>query len=241
MNLNCVVIDDEPLAVNVIKNYITETKGLELLNSFTNGVESVDYLVNNSDIDLLFLDINMPLLDGFSLLKSLPNPPLTIITTAHEEFAIQSYEMEVLDYLMKPISFHRFIMAVNKAFKIKGIEQKVNQSASNERPYLFIKIDKKKIKKIYLDEILSVESLRDYIRITTISGKYITHQTLSSFTEELPSGQFIRIHRSYTISVDKVETIEGNSIEIAGTRYPIGRSYLNEVREVILKGSGNVN
>jgi len=163
MNLNCVIIDDEPLAVNVIQNYITQTKGLALLNSFTNGIESIDYMVNNDTIDLLFLDINMPLLDGFSLLKSLPTPPLTIITSAHEEFAVQSYELEVLDYLVKPIPFHRFIMAVNKAFKLKGIEQKTNQPISNERAYLFIKIDKKKIKKIYLDEILSIVNLLEFI------------------------------------------------------------------------------
>ncbi|TSE04713.1 MULTISPECIES: LytR/AlgR family response regulator transcription factor [Aquimarina] len=234
MNLKCVIIDDEPLAVNVIKNYISQTKGLELLNSFNNAVESIDYIVGKSnEIDVLFLDINMPLLDGLNLLKSLNYKPLTIITTAHEEFAVESYELEVLDYLVKPISFQRFIMAVNKAFKIKGYQQKDDITTSNERSYIFIKIDKKKIKKVYLDEILSIESLRDYIRINTISNKYIIHQTLSSFTEDLPSDKFIRIHRSYTISIDKVETVEGNSIEIADIRYPIGRSYINEVKSVI--------
>ncbi|MDY8138387.1 response regulator transcription factor [Aquimarina sp. 2201CG5-10] len=234
MNLNCVIVDDEPLAIKVIKNYIAETKGLQLINSFNNAVESVDYIRSNQ-IDLLFLDINMPLLDGFNLLKSLPEKPLTIITTAHEDFAVQSYELEVLDYLVKPISFHRFIMATNRAFKLKGYQQKMDLAPSNERAYIFIKIDKKKIKKVYLDEVLSIESLRDYIRINTVSNKYIIHQTLSSFTEELPSEKFIRIHRSYTISIDKVETIEGNSIEIAGIRYPIGRSYINEVKSTIFK------
>ncbi|KAA1244229.1 LytTR family DNA-binding domain-containing protein [Aquimarina sp. RZ0] len=233
MNLKCVIIDDEPLAVNVIESFISQTKGLVLLNSFNNGVESIDYIVNNDQIDLLFLDINMPLLDGLNLLKSLTKKPLTIITTAHEEFAVKSYELEVLDYLVKPISFHRFIMAVNKAFRIKGEEQKVNQNSAGERSYLFVKINKKKIKKLYLDEILSIESLRDYIRINTLSDKYVIHQTLSGFTEELPADRFIRIHRSFTISIDKVETIEGNSIEIAAMRYPIGRSYIDEVKSRI--------
>ncbi len=234
MDLKCVIVDDEPLAINVIKNYVEQTKGLHLLSSFNNATESIDY-IRSHEIDLLFLDINMPLLDGLNLLKSIDKKPLTIITTAHEEFAVASYELEVVDYLVKPISFHRFIMAVNKAFKIKGYQQKNDFIPSNERVYLFLKIDKKKMKKIYLDEILSVESLGDYIKINTLSNKYIVHQTLSSFTEELPSEKFIRIHRSYTISIDKVETVEGNSIEISDIRYPIGRSYINEVKKIILK------
>jgi len=236
MDLNCVIIDDEPLAIKVIKNYVDQTNGLVLLSSFSNAIEGVEYL-RNHDVDLLFLDINMPLLDGLNLLKSIPKKPLTIITTAYEEFAVASYELEVVDYLVKPIPFNRFIMAVNKAFKIKGYLQKDEVSSHNERAYIFIKIDKKKMQKIYLDEILSIESLGDYIKINTMSDKYIIHQTLSSFTEELPSEKFIRIHRSYTISIEKVDAVEGNSIEIAGVRYPIGRSYLNTVRNTIFKES----
>jgi len=234
MDLNCVIIDDEPLAIKIIKNYVHQTKGLILLRSFSNATESVEYL-RDHNVDLLFLDINMPLLDGLNLLKSIPKKPLTIITTAHEEFAVASYELEVVDYLVKPIPFNRFMMAINKAFKIKGYLQKDEFSSHNERAYLFIKIDKKKMQKIYLDEILSVESLGDYIKINTMSDKYIIHQTLSSFTEELPSEKFIRIHRSYTISIDKVDAVEGNSVEIAGIRYTIGRSYLNDVRNTIFK------
>lgn len=239
MDLKCIIIDDEPLAINVIKNYISQIKGLNLLQSFNNAAESVDYIENN-EIDLLFLDINMPLLDGLNLLKSLSKKPLAIVTTAHEEFAVASYELEVVDYLVKPISFHRFIMAVNKAFKIKGYEQKTDFTVQNERAYLFLKIDKKKMQKIYLDEIYSVESLGDYIKINTLSNTYIVHQTLSSFTENLPSDKFIRIHRSYTISIDKVETVEGNSIEIADTRYPIGRSYINEVKSILFKENNGI-
>ncbi|MEM9687584.1 MAG: response regulator transcription factor [Bacteroidota bacterium] len=233
MNLNCVIIDDEPLAVNVIKNYVSQIKGLHLLNAFNNAVESIDYIMHY-EVDLLFLDINMPLLDGLKLLKSLDKKPLTIITTAHEEFAVESYELEVLDYLVKPIPFHRFVMAVNKAFKIKGYQQRIDVASPNEKAYIFVKIDKKKMKKIYLDDILSIESLKDYVKINTVSSKYIVHQTLSSFTDGLPSEKFLRIHRSYTISIDKVETIEGNSIEIADIRYPIGRSYVNKVKNIIL-------
>ncbi|WP_346883563.1 response regulator transcription factor [uncultured Algibacter sp.] len=233
MNLKCVIVDDEPLAINVIKSYIEKTNGLELLNSFNNALESIDYIRRNT-IDLLFLDINMPLLDGLNLLKSLDTKPLTIITTAHEEFAVESYELEVLDYLVKPIPFHRFIMAINKAFKTNNRKE---IPTSNERASIFVKVDKKKMIKVYLDEILSVESLKDYIKISTHANRYIVHQTLSRFTDELPSDKFIRIHRSYTISIEKVETIEGNSVEIAGLRYTIGRSYINEVKSIILKNN----
>ena len=238
MILKCVIVDDEPLAINVIKNYVEETKGLELLNTFNNAVESIDFIRNN-DIDLLFLDINMPLLDGFNLLKSLDKKPLTIITTAHQEFALESYELEVLDYLVKPIPFHRFIMAVNKAFKLSNYKKDSN--SSNEKAFIFVKIDKKKMKKVYLDEILSVESLKDYIKINTHTNRYIVHQTLGSFTDDLPSDKFIRIHRSYTIPIEKVEAVEGNSIEIAGIRYTIGRSYINEVKSIILKDNTSIN
>ncbi|NMH87132.1 LytR/AlgR family response regulator transcription factor [Flavivirga algicola] len=235
MSLKCVIVDDEPLAINVIKSYIEETKGLELLNTFSNAVESIDYVRKNT-VDLLFLDINMPLLDGLNLLKSLDNKPLTIITTAHEEFAVESYELEVLDYLVKPIPFHRFIMAINKAFKANN-QTKGVAATHNERAFIFVKVDKKKMAKVYLDEILSVESLKDYIKINTHTNRYIVHQTLGSFTDELPSDRFIRIHRSYTIPIEKVETVEGNSVEIAGIRYTIGRSYLNEVKSIILKSN----
>ncbi|MDO5979602.1 LytR/AlgR family response regulator transcription factor [Flavivirga spongiicola] len=237
MSLKCVIVDDEPLAINVIKSYIEETTGLELLNTFSNAVESINYIRDHT-IDLLFLDINMPLLDGLNLLKSLDKKPLTIITTAHEEFAVESYELEVLDYLVKPIPFHRFIMAINKAFKAHN-QTKGVAVAHNDRAFIFVKVDKKKMAKVYLDEILSVESLKDYIKITTHTNRYIVHQTLGSFTDELPSDRFIRIHRSYTIPIEKVETVEGNSLEIEGIRYTIGRSYLNEVKSIILKNNAS--
>ena len=238
MGLKCVIVDDEPLAINIIKNYIEETKGLELMNSFSNAVESIDYIRNNT-IDLLFLDINMPLLDGLNLLKSLVKKPLTIITTAHQEFAVESYELEVLDYLIKPIPFPRFIMAINKAFKATN-QTKGIATTHNDRAFIFVKVDKKKMAKVYLDEIVSIESLKDYIKITTHENWYIVHQTLGSFTDELPSDRFIRIHRSYTIPIEKVETIEGNSLEIAGVRYTIGRSYINHVKSVILKKNAKI-
>ncbi|RNL82974.1 DNA-binding response regulator [Sinomicrobium pectinilyticum] len=233
MVIRCIVIDDEPLAINVLKNYIGQTRGLELISTFSNALDSIDFMRVN-EVDLIFLDINMPVLDGLNFLKSVHIKPMVVITTAYEEHAVESYELEVLDYLVKPIPFHRFVMAVNKVFRMHSVRQKNDFGDPGERKFIFIKIDKKKMKKIFLDEITVIESLKDYIKINTYSGKYIVHQTLSSFTDELPADKFIRIHRSYTISLDKIEALEGNSIEIGGQRYTIGRSYFNEVRNKIL-------
>lgn len=238
MKLKCVIIDDEPLAINVIKNYVSQISSLELLNTFNSAVESMDFIKKN-EVDLVFLDINMPLLSGLDFIQSLDKKPMTIITTAHEEYAVKSYELEVLDYLVKPVPFHRFVKAVNKA--LKDYEHLKKEGSSSEKDFLFIKIDKKKLKKVYLDDILVVESLKDYIKIITKTGKYIVHQTLSSFTDELPSDKFIRIHRSYTISINKVDIIEGNSVEIDSIRYTIGRSYLNDVKKVLLDVDNSEN
>jgi DNA-binding LytR/AlgR family response regulator len=196
MSLKCIIIDDEPLAVNVIKNFLGQVRDLELLKTFNNAIDSLEFLQTNA-VDLLFLDINMPILDGFSFLNSLPFKPPVIITTAHEEYAVQSYEMEVLDYLVKPIPFPRFLKAVNKALRNKSTS--ASGTGMIETDHLFVKIDKKKMKKINLQDILVVESLKDYIKIITCTSKYIVHQTLSSFTESLPPERFLRIHRSYTI------------------------------------------
>lgn len=231
--IRCVIVDDEPLAVNVLTNYAEQIEGLEVVETFNNALKALDYLRKNQP-DLLFLDINMAVLDGLSLLRSLENKPLVVITTAHEEFAVESYELEVLDYLVKPISLPRFIMATNRVFKLKNLQFQ-NTHEHNERAYIFVKVDKKKLKKVYLDEILVVESLKDYIKINTENDKHIIHQTLGSFTDSLPSDKFIRIHRSFTIAMDKVETVEGNSVEIGAIRYPIGRSYVADVKQAILR------
>ncbi|MET2985095.1 LytR/AlgR family response regulator transcription factor [Aureibaculum conchae] len=231
MDVKCLIIDDEPLAINVIKNYLSQINDITLVNTFNNAVDGLNFLKDNH-VDLVFLDINMPLLDGLSFIKSLDTKPQIIITTAHVEFAVESFELDVLDYLVKPIAFPRFLKATNKVFKI--FNDKNPYQLTQEKPYIFIKIDKKKLKKIYLDELLVIESLKDYLKITTNTDRYIIHQTLTSFTDQLPSDNFIRIHRSYTIAIDKVDTIEGNSVEIAGIRYTIGRTYIEDVKSKIL-------
>ncbi|WP_166923373.1 LytR/AlgR family response regulator transcription factor [Flavobacterium poyangense] len=236
MKINCLIIDDEPLAINVIKNYLEPIENYEVINTFTNPIEGLNFLKNNK-VDVLFLDINMPVLDGINFLKSLENPPLVIITSAYSEFAIETYELDVLDFLVKPVEFPRLMKALNKADK--RLENKNNplQENSTESPFIFLKIDKKRMKKVFLNEILVIESLKDYLKISTLTGKYIIHSTLSDFTDSLPERNFIRIHRSYTVAIDKIEAIEGNTIEIEGIRYVIGRSYIDQVKQRILNSS----
>ena len=233
MTVNCLIIDDEPLAINVIKNHIKEIDNLNVINTFNSAIDALSFMKSNN-VDLLFLDINMPLLDGLDFIKSLDKKPMIIITTAYSEYAIKTYELEVLDYLMKPISFPRFLKAVNRAFKELNSNLTSNIGIA-KRAHIFIKVDKKKMQKIYLDEILIIESLRDYLKIKTIANKYIIHSTLSSFTEKLPSNNFIRIHRSFTIAIDKIEAVQGNSVEIDGVKYVIGRSYIEHVKNKILQ------
>ena len=235
MNVKCLIIDDEPLAINVIKNHLKQFSTIDIVSTFNNAIEGLEFLKEN-DVDLIFLDINMPLLDGLSFIKSLKVKPLIIITTAYEEYAVKTYELDVLDYLVKPISLPRFIVAINRVFESQN-KHTATYKKVNERPYIFVKIDKKKMKKIYLDEILVIESLRDYLKISTSTDRYIIHQTLCSFTEQLPEDNFIRIHRSYTVAINKIEAVEGNCVEIDGIRYVIGRTYLDTVKSKILNSA----
>lgn len=236
MKINCLIIDDEPLAINVIKNYLEPIENFEVVNTFSNPIEGLNFLKNNK-VDVIFLDINMPVLDGINFIKSLENPPILVITSAYSQFAIETYELDVLDYLVKPIEFPRLMKTLNKISKRLSGSSNLPQENSAESPFIFVKIDKKRMKKIFFNEILVIESLKDYLKINTLTGKYIIHSTLSDFTDLLPERNFLRIHRSYTIAIDKIDAVEGNSIEIEGLRYVIGRSYIDHVKQRILNSS----
>jgi DNA-binding LytR/AlgR family response regulator len=233
MRLKSIIIDDEPLAVSILEKYTKEIKEIELLATFNNAVEAASF-VQDHPLELIFLDINMPVLDGLSFLKSLDIKPMVIMTTAHENHALESFELQAIDYLVKPIPFPRFLKSVQRVIQLKKPQDSLEQNNS-ETKSIFVKIDKKKLQKIELDKIVLIESLKDYIRIKTDLGKYIIHKTLSSFTEELPTDKFIRIHRSFTVAIDRIDSVEGNSIEIQGERFTIGRSYINEVKSRILQ------
>ncbi|WPO79342.1 response regulator transcription factor [Flavobacterium sp. KACC 22761] len=236
MKVNCLIIDDEPLAINVIKNYLEPLEDFEVLNTFSNPIEGLNYLKNNK-VDVIFLDINMPVLDGINFIKSLENPPLVIITSAYSQFAIETYELDVVDFLVKPIEFPRLMKALNKVSKRLETINNITPENTADNPFIFVKIDKKRMKKIFLNEILVIESLKDYLKISTLTNKYIIHSTMSDFTDLLPERNFLRIHRSFTVAIDKIDAVEGNSIEIEGLRYVIGRSYMEHVKQRILNSS----
>jgi DNA-binding LytR/AlgR family response regulator len=230
MNYRCIIIDDEPLAIRIIEEFLSKVKTFDVIATFTNPLDAME-VIQSGTVDVIFLDINLPLINGLDFVKTLVNPPLIVITTAYREYAVESFELDILDYLVKPIPFNRFMKTVNKI----NSELSPNKSGSHDEDgeHIFLKIDKKMVK-VYLDEILYAESLKDYIKITTTTGSHLIHQTLTSFTDMLPSDMFIRVHRSYTISIPKVGAIIGNMVEIEGTQIPIGRNYVQEVKEVIL-------
>lgn len=236
MKINCVIIDDEPLAINVIKKHLEEFQNVTIIDTFNNPLEAIDTL-ERERVDVLFLDINMPKMNGLEFLKNISIKPYVIITTAYREFAADSYELDVLDYLVKPIPFPRFLKSINKLTQQIHLNHNIKETPlGNENSYIFLKVDKKLVKVLY-DNILYIESLKDYIKVSTTTGNYIVHKSLTSITEELPSNNFLRIHRSYTIAINKVASIEGNSIEINGKRIPIGRKYINNTKQIILKNT----
>lgn len=239
MNINCLIIDDEPLAVEVLQSHLGEFNNVEVVGVFGNPIDALS-AIERPDIDVVFMDINMPRMNGLDFLRNLNSHPLIIITTAYREYAIESYELEVLDYLVKPIPFSRFLKAFNKLtarlMQSKGMKQVADY---DQDPHIFLKVDKKLIK-IFLTDILYIESLKDYIKLHSREGAFISHKSLSSISEELPSENFIRVHKSYTIAIDKVKSIEGNLIEIGNKKIPIGRNYVKYAKERILNDKGNL-
>ena len=232
MSIKCLIVDDEPLAGEVIESYIERVDSLELVATCTNALQAFDIL-KKEKVELIFLDIQMPKLTGIEFLKAINPCPKIIFTTAYREYAVESYELNVVDYLLKPIAFDRFLMAVNKVFNGKEEHDETTIDVKDEEPYLFLKADRKMVK-VFLKEILYIESLKDYVRIKTKDGKeVISLQKISYLEQKLPEDCFIRIHRSYIIPVQKVEAFSATQIEIQGKEIPIGRNYKSEVLKVL--------
>jgi DNA-binding LytR/AlgR family response regulator len=231
-HFKCLVVDDEPLAVDVIENYLQRLDNVETRHC-ENAIDALR-LLKEEAFDLLFLDIDMPLLTGLDLLKATRNPPPVIITTAHRDYAVEGFEFEVLDYLVKPISFPRFMKAFERAMKFNAVEKAAESGMPDENEYLFLKVDRK-FMKIMIKDILYIESLKDYIRVTTKSASVISYHTLTAITEKLPPDKFMRIHRSFAIAIDKVNAFEGNCVEIDGKLIPVSREHRQEILKKIYK------
>lgn len=223
--MKCIAVDDEPLALQIIEDYAKKIPFINLEKNFTSALDAVSY-INNHMVDLIFLDIQMPNLTGIEFIKSLANPPMIIFTTAYNQFALQGYELNVLDYLLKPFAFERFLQAINKANEIFQLKKRAdkNSSISYTNDFLLVKADYQTYK-IELGNIISIESMADYIRIFTKEKKYTVLTTLKSIESMLPPAQFIRIHRSYIIAINKIVSYNKRSVHIGDADIPIGESY----------------
>ena len=220
----CIIVDDEPIARRVIEKYLNDYPQLQLIGSFSSATEAILFL-NTNEVDIAFLDIQMPKLTGMQMLRSLKKQPLIVITTAYQEFAVESFELDVQDYLLKPFSFERFIKAVNKCVELLGKDE-VQEKEDN---YIMLKQDKV-LYKVNKKDIIYIESIGDYLKLHTNDKVYIANQTIKALESHLSPSLFIRVHKSYIIGIDSVESIIGNMIKIQGKQIPIGESYRTSVK-----------
>lgn len=232
MKIKCLIVDDESLAIDVIAEYIKRIDYLELVGSSNNAVDAMA-LLNQHKVDLLFLDIQMPGLTGFQLLRNLNDRPEVILTTAYSEYAIEAYELQALDYLIKPISFERFTKAINRFFKIRQSQIQLPEQENNQvstDTFIFVKSEKMMVK-VVLSEIIYIESLRNYVSIFLNSGKVVkTMNTITNIEEKLPETQFLRVHRSFIIAIDKIDSYTSGSFKVQKQIIPIGRLYKDGVK-----------
>jgi two-component system, LytTR family, response regulator len=235
MFIKCLIVDDEPPAREVLKRYVEDTPGLELRGECANAVQALGVLQRES-IDLIFLDIRMPQLTGVDFLKSLKNTPKIVFTTAYSEYALEGYELDIVDYLMKPVRFERFLKAINKAFPLHNPvitdPDQVPQKEKRIESFVYFRADRKMVK-VLLSEIVYIESMKDYVKVITDNQSIITKQSISSVETMLPEKKFIRTHRSFIVSVDKIRSFTNELIEIGETEIPIGKLYRNTVLKLL--------
>lgn len=234
--INCIIIDDEPLARKGLREYIADVDFLHLSGEYENPLKATE-MISGGEVQLLFLDIQMPKISGLDFMKTLQKPIPVIFTTAFPQYALDGFELNALDYLVKPISFDRFLKAALKAKEYYEVRQKNDSdaTATGVHDHFFIKADNKLVK-IAFNEILFVEALQNYVVIHTQEKKFITYLTFKSVEEYLPSPQFIKVHKSYIVSASRIDSIEGNDIRIAQHHIPISRNLKDEVMDKLLKG-----
>lgn len=224
-DISCIIIEDEPLAVKILTGYIAQVPFLRLQGAFKDAILATDYLRQNS-VDLMFLDIHLPKLKGMAFLKTLTRPPAVIVTTAYHQYAVEGFNLNVTDYLLKPFEFERFLVAVNKVAAALSAVQ--TPPESREKDFVFLNVQKKKVKILFAD-IVFIESQREYVRIVTTKKEYLSKMSTHEIEALLPAGQFKRIHRSFIVSVDKIESFTAEQVELHGVCLPVGRGF----REVL--------
>lgn len=242
MKTKCLLIDNEPLAREHIKNFIGKLENFEIVAECNNALKALESL-RERPVDLIIIDIQMPDISGIDFLKSLKNPPKIIITTAYREFALDAFELDALDFLLKPVSFERFLKSINKYYRINRDELKIINGPSTdltgEANFIYVK-ENKRVVKVYLKDIRYIEGLSEYVQIFTDKKKVVTKTSLIALDEKLPPEQFLRIHKSYIISVAKIESFTASTVEVIGKELPIGRSFKNAVLSA-LSFSGSIS
>ena len=231
MKIRTVIVDDEPLAIEVIETYLKNFSDIEIIAKCGDGIQAFNIL-QQKKADLMFLDVKMPGLNGTELLKSLKNPPKVIFTTAYHDYAVEGFELNALDYLLKPVSFDRFLKAMEKVYEHFGFTARQNiqtgiMPARNQDIFLYLKVERKMVK-VDVKDILWIESQKDYIKVVLSDKELISKQKISILEELLPEDEFLRIHRSFIISLNKIESFNSSKIEIDGKELPIGRNYKND-------------
>ena len=227
MKIKCIITDDEPIARKGLIGYVEKIDYLSLVGECEDALQ-LNTLLKTEQSDLLFLDIEMPYLSGLDLLSSIQNPPKVIITSAYEKYALKGYELDVVDYLLKPITFERFVKAVDKVYSLMEKE-----SAKDTNEYIFVKSGKQ-LKKIFLEDILFIESMENYVNVFTTSSKEVVYSTLKLFLESLPSDHFLQVHRSYVVNIEQISSIEGNTLHIASYEIPVARNLREQVFNFII-------
>ncbi len=233
MTLNCLIIDDEPIARKLLQEYVEEIDFLTLVGAAENPLKAAG-LINKFDVDLIFLDINMPKINGLDFLRSADNLPMVIMTTAYGQYALDGFELAVIDYLVKPFSLERFLKASQKALELHTLKQKAIQPEKNAG-YFYVKCDGK-IEKVNYDDLLYIEAMANYVTLYTTDDKLIVYLTIKGILEKLPVEKFLQVHKSHIVNLDKINTIEGSMLHLGDRKITIGLSFYDEVMDKILKG-----
>lgn len=230
--IRTLIVDDEYLALQLLETYISQIEGLSLVAKIKSPIQALEVL-QNQEVDLLFLDIQMPGLSGINLLQTLHRPPVTVFTTAYADFAVNAFNLNAVDYLLKPFSFERFLQAVGKARQhIQRNAPSPTQPSTPDKTFMSIKVDGKLVKVNYAD-ILFIEGLKEYVRVVCRDSRLVTLESLKNLEDSLPAGQFLRVHKSYIVAIDKVRAIEGNQLDMGTHKIPISRSKREEVVSII--------
>jgi DNA-binding LytR/AlgR family response regulator len=233
MKLKCIIIDDEPIARKVLQEFIEEIDYLELEGHAENPLKAMPLLASN-DVDIIFLDINMPKITGINYLKNSKNKASVIMTTAYAEYAVEAYELDVTDYLVKPISFERFLKACNKAKEIRELKNESKGLGHKPNDHFFIKCDGQ-IEKVFYDDLIYAEAMLNYVMLYTHNKKMMVYVTIKSLEEQLPAGFFIKVHKSFIVNINKIKSIQGNILDIGNQKIPISQNLKEKVFAEIVK------